>query len=122
MKKYLLAAASLAVMILCVTEALAWENKGVIMETDVEYSEVKVSKGGLDVRLVNTSSADVKISIRVMFRDKTGNSVGHSIIGLREIPAGGAVEISGNYLTGNWKQCRDAPRMTLEKMTYEILY
>jgi hypothetical protein len=104
------------------TAASAWEDRGAVIGTDVEYSEMKISKNGLDIRLRNTSAVDVKISLRALFRDKTGNSIGYSIIGLREIPAGTTVDILGNHLTGNWRQCRDAPRMIWEKMTYELLY
>jgi hypothetical protein len=122
MKKCSLFIAALAMTIIYCTAALAWEDKGIIIDTDVEYSEMKVSKSGLDVRLRNTSTVDIRISLRALFRDRTGNSIGYSIIGLREIPAGTTVDIAGNHVTGNWKQCRDAPRMIWEKMTYELLY
>jgi hypothetical protein len=114
--------AALAMAVIYGAAAFAWEDGGVIIDTDVEYSEMKVSKSGLDVRLRNTSTVDIKVSLRALFRDRTGNSIGYSIIGLREIPAGTTVDIAGNHVTGNWRQCRDAPRMIWEKMTYELLY
>jgi uncharacterized protein YcfL len=122
MKKFFSLAVALMLLIPCTGCAFAWENTGAINGTDIEYSEMSVSKGGVDVRLTNTSAADVKVSLKVSFFDKEGNSIGHSIVGLREIQAGASVGISGNYLTGNWRQCRDARRMTWEKMTYELIY
>jgi hypothetical protein len=81
-----------------------------------------VSKTGLDVRLKNVSAFDVKVSLRVAFIDREGNTIGYSIVGLREIPAGTYADISRNFLNGNWRQCRDARRMIWEKMTYEQIY
>jgi hypothetical protein len=81
-----------------------------------------VSKSGVSVRLANTSGYDVRVSLKLTFFDGYGNSIGHSVFGLREISAGEPVEISGNYLSGKWKECRDAAKISFVKMTYEPIY
>lgn len=102
--------------------ASAWENSGVVHGTGVEYSNLAVSKSGVNVTLTNTEEFPVKISLRLNFYDRNGNSIGYSLFGLREIEAGGKKEIVGNYLNGKWKTCRDAFRMEWQKMTYDVLY
>jgi hypothetical protein len=100
----------------------AWNAAGGVPETEIEYSDMQVSKEGVTVKLANRSQTDVKVSLRVAFLDASGNEIGHSLFGLREIAAGSAAEVSRNYITGKWKECRDAPRAEWRKMTYEYLY
>ncbi|MDR1472860.1 MAG: hypothetical protein LBS75_10105 [Synergistaceae bacterium] len=116
----------LVMVVLCLiascTVLAAWDAAGTIFGTDVEFSSLEVSKGGVKVRLLNKSGYDVKISLKLTFSDSEGNSIGYSLFGLREIPAESYVDISGNYLNGNWKKCRDARRMEWQRMTYEPIY
>jgi hypothetical protein len=100
----------------------AWEANGAIPGTDIEFSNLEVSKKGVAVRLANTSSDDVKVSLKLTFYDRNGNALGYSLFGLREIPAGAYSDISGNYLNGKWKPCRDSQRIEFAKMTYEPIY
>ena len=100
----------------------AWETDGVIAGTDIEYSALVVSRQGVSVKLTNTSNDDVKVSLKLMFLDRTGNSLGYSIFGLREIGGGDSATVTNNYLNGNWRKCRDSARMDFSKMTYEPIY
>ena len=100
----------------------SWQTEGVIIGTEIEYADLSVSRSGVSVRLTNTSSFDVKVSLRLTFRDRGGNTLGYSLFGLREISAGTSVKISNNYLNGNWRTCRDAQRMDFSSMTYEPIY
>jgi hypothetical protein len=123
MRKFFLA--SLAILIVTMTSTpalLAWEADGVIPGTEIDYSELVVSKDGVSVKLTNTSADDVKVSLRLAFFDDRGNETGYSIFGLREIPAGESAEISGNHLSGRWKSCKDAARINFSRMTYDIIY
>ena len=104
------------------TVASAWTADGVIPGTEIEYSELSVSKSGVSVKLTNTSAYDVKVSLKLTFLDREGNSLGYAIFGLREMEAGDSVTISNNYLNGNWKTCRDSARMDFSRMTYEPIY
>ncbi|MDR3332427.1 MAG: hypothetical protein LBT08_07350 [Synergistaceae bacterium] len=113
---------ALALLMICTGRASSWEDGGAIFGTDIEYSGMKVSKSGVDVRLTNVSASDVKVSLRLTFLTRDGNTVGYSLFGLREIPAGTYVDIRGNYLNGAWKQCKDSERMTWQRMTYELVY
>lgn len=112
----------LAVAILFAATAYAWDAQGKIYGTDIEYSNLAVTKNGVDVKFTNTYYSDVKISLRLNFYDRTGNLLGYSIFGLQEIPAETYVDINGNYLNGNWRKCRDAAKLQWQRMTYEILY
>jgi len=100
----------------------AWEADGVIRGTDIEYSGLSVTRSGVSVKLTNTSPYDVKVSLKLTFLDRGGNSLGYSIFGLREIGAGGYVTLSNNYLNGNWRMCRNSPRIDFSRMTYEPIY
>ena len=102
--------------------APVWPAEGVISGTDIEYAGLSVSAGGVSVRLTNTAGHDVKVSLRLTFLDRNGNTLGYSIFGLREIYAGRYVSISNNHLNGSWRTCRDAPRMVFSSMTYEPIY
>jgi hypothetical protein len=101
---------------------LAWDESGTVPGTGVKFSGFAVSKKGISVRFVNTSGYDVKISLQRIFYDRNGNRVGHSIFGLREMPEGASVDYADNYLTGNWKECKNAQRIEWQKMTYEYIY
>jgi hypothetical protein len=118
------AALCMAVLLFMVTTlpAGAWETNGKIPGTEVEFSGLQVSKSGVTVRLKNSEPTDVKISLELSFYDKYNNSIGHSIFGVREISQGTYVDITGNYLSGVWKSCKNATRMEWKKMTYEYLY
>jgi hypothetical protein len=102
--------------------SFAFGATGLIQGTEIEFSDLQVSKGGVSVKLSNVSQTDVKVSLGVTFHDAAGNEVGHSLFGLREIQAGRTVDISANHLTGKWRDCREAPRAEWRKMTYEYLY
>ena len=102
--------------------AFAWEADGAIPGTWIEYSGLTVSRSGVSVRLTNTSPNDVNVSLRLTFFDRGGNSLGYSLFGLREIWAGESVTFSNNHLNGNWRACRDAPRINFSRMTYEYIY
>jgi hypothetical protein len=121
-QKIFFASVCAAALLIFATGAIAWEASGTIPGTEIEFSNLQVTKKGLTVRLINSANSDVKVSLEVSFIDRTGNGIGHSIFGLREIQAGTYVDISGNYLSGAWKACKDAPRMEWRKMTYEYLY
>ncbi|MDL2263949.1 hypothetical protein LJC31_04785 [Synergistaceae bacterium OttesenSCG-928-I11] len=112
----------LALIIFSVAAAHAWDAQGKIYGTDVEYSGLAITKQGVDVKFTNTYYSDVKISLRLNFYDRTGNLLGYSLFGLREIPAEAYVDIAGNYLNGNWRKCRDATRLEWQRLTYEVLY
>ena len=116
-------------LLLCLTSALlfaaaahAWDAQGKIYGTDIAYSNLTVTKNGVDVKFTNTFHSDVKISLRLNFYDRSGNLLGYSLFGLREIPAETYVDVGGNYLNGNWRKCRDATRIEWQRLTYEILY
>jgi hypothetical protein len=100
----------------------AWEKSGRIPGTEIEFSNLEISKDGVSVRLENTSGSDVKVSLTLYFRDKQGNSVGYSIFAVREIPDGGYVDAAGNYLSGSLRECRTAHKIEWKRMTYEYLY
>ncbi|MDR3321274.1 MAG: hypothetical protein LBS93_02410 [Synergistaceae bacterium] len=117
----LLALAS-AIELVAAARLMAWSAAGFVPETEIEYSDLQVTRDGVSVKLTNGSQIDVKVSLSVTFYDDSGNKVGHTIFGLRKISAGSVAEISRNYLTGNWRGCRDAPRAEWRKMTYEYLY
>ena len=104
------------------TVAFAWEANGVIPGTEIEYSGLAISRQGVSVKLTNTSTDDVKVSLRLTFFDRTGNSLGYSLFGLREIRAGDSVTVSNNYLNGNWRACRNASRIGFARMTYDYIY
>ena len=127
MKKCFCAARAVIMLIVFATVITAsrtdaWESEGVIPGTEIEYSGLSVTRSGVSVRLTNTSPYDVKVSLRLSFFNRDGNSLGYSIFGLREIWAGNSVTLSNNYLNGNWRHCRDAPRMDFSRMTYEHIY
>ena len=121
MKKFFAAIASLTILLLFAAGASAWEAQGAIHGTDIEYSMLELSKNGVRVRLTNTYETGVKLSLRLTFYDRTGNTIGYSLFGLREIPGDAYVDIGGNYLNGNWRTCRDAARIEWQRMTYEPL-
>jgi hypothetical protein len=105
----------------CTGLAFAWEESGVILGTEIEFSGMNVSREGVGVRLTNVSGSDIKVSLRVEFLSRDGNVLGYSLIGLRTILAGAYAEISGNHLSGNWRECKNAPRMKWRRMTYEFV-
>jgi uncharacterized protein YxeA len=110
-------------LILLTEEALfAWEADGIIPGTDITFSNLALSKNGVSVKLVNSSSDDVRVSLKLSFYNNNGNTIGYSLFGVREIAAGASAEISGNHLSGKWKQCKEAQRTEFLKMTYEPLY
>ena len=113
-------AALIFAMTITISQAAAptWPTDGAIPLTEIGYSELSVSRKGVSVKLTNTSAADVKVSLRLSFLDREGNSIGYSLFGLKEIDAGGSVTFSNNYLNGNWKACRDAHRINFSRMTY----
>jgi uncharacterized protein YxeA len=102
--------------------ASAWETNGRIPGTEIDYSNLQISKEGVEVRLFNFSNTDIKISLRLAFFDKSGNETGYSLFGLREIPKESYVDIAGNHLSGDWKACKGASRIEWRKMTYEFIY
>lgn len=110
---------SLSILLMFAAGANAWDEQGTIYGTDIEYSQLALSKNGVQVRLTNTYETDIKLSLRLTFYDRTGNTIGYSLFGLREIPRSSYVEIGNNYLNGNWRACRDAARIEWQKMTYE---
>jgi uncharacterized protein YxeA len=122
MKKIVCAVFGIILVLSAGGVALGWDAEGAIYGTDIEYSGLAVSKNGVAVKLTNTSNTDVKVSLNLIFYDRNGHSLGYSIFGLREIQAGSYADISGNYLNGKWKACRDAVRMEFVKMTYEPIY
>ncbi|MDR1916874.1 MAG: hypothetical protein LBQ58_09905 [Synergistaceae bacterium] len=122
MKKIFLIVLAVSLILCSCSTLAAWDAEGAVPQTDIEFSSLEVSKGGVRVRLTNKSDYNVKVSLRLAFTDSEGNGIGYSIFGLREIPAGSYVDISNNYLNGNWKKCRDAHRMIWQKMTYEPIY
>lgn len=123
MKKYsILTAVAVAIILVQATISPAWEAKGQIHGTEISYADLQLTKAGANVRLTNQSHTPVKVSLRLAFYGRNGNSIGYTLFGLREIPADSYVDISGNYLNGNWKACTDAYRMEWQKMTYQIVY
>jgi hypothetical protein len=104
------------------SSAGAWEKSGRIPGTEIEFSNLEVSKEGVSLRLENTSVSDVRVSLTLYFRDREGNSVGYSIFAVREIPGGGYADVAGNYLSGSLHECRIAHKIEWKRMTYEYLY
>lgn len=94
-------------------------TSGPIPETEIVFSHLAISRNGVDVRLTNEALSGVRVSLRLSFYDEEWNRIGYAIFGLREISAGDSVDVTGNYLSGNWKKCRNAYRLKWEKMTYE---
>lgn len=121
MKKALLGICAAISLLSFASWAGAWEAQGTIFGTDIEYSLLSLSKDGVRVRLTNAYDTDVKVSLRLTFYDSTGNTLGYSLFGLREIPGNAYADVSNNYLNGNWRTCRDAPRIEWQKMTYEAV-
>ena len=129
MKKILYAACAVTTIIIFAMAIPAshaatpsWETEGVIPGTEIEYSGLSITRSGVSVKLTNTSAYDVKVSLRLTFFSRDGNSIGYSLFGLREIWAENSVNITNNFLNGNWRACRDSPRMNFTSMTYEYLY
>jgi hypothetical protein len=122
MRKVLIAALLISAAVMMAAPAWSWDAGGKIYGTELEYSGLAVTKNGVEVRLTNSSDTDVKVSLKIVFYDNGGNSIGYTIFAVREIPGGSFVDISRNYLNGKWKPCRDAPRMEWQRMTYELLY
>ena len=122
MRRFFLASLATLIILTSASALFAWEADGGVPGTEIEYSGLGVSKDGVSVKLTNASTGDVKVSLKLRFFDAGGNEIGYSIFGLREIPAGDSVEISGNHLSGRWKPCRDAARMNFSRMTYETIY
>jgi hypothetical protein len=122
MKKIFLAITMAAVFFASAKAVFAWDAEGLVPGTDIRYSGLAVSKGGVAVKLTNTSGDDVKVSLKLTFFDANGNSIGYTIFGLREIYANSSADISGNHLSGKWKPCRDSARIDFSKMTYEPIY
>jgi hypothetical protein len=122
MKKTVCIAAAVLSVFLASAAVYAWNADGVIPGTDISYAELSVSRGGVAVKLTNTSSYDVKISFKLTFVNEDGNTDGYALFGLRTIAAGKEVAVSRNYLTGNWRTCGKSARIILEKMTYEPIY
>jgi hypothetical protein len=122
MKKITCAALAMLLILMSCGTILGWDAEGVIYGTDIEYSGLSVTKSGVAVKLTNISDTDVKLSLKLTFSDRNGNSLGYAIFGLREIKARSYANISKNYLNGKWKECRDAARMEFVKMTYEPIY
>jgi hypothetical protein len=122
MKKIACAALGLLLVLTANGAVFGWNAEGVINGTDIEYSGLLVSKSGVAVKLINISNTDVKISLKLTFYNINGSSLGYSIFGLREIGADSYADISKNYLSGKWKECRDAARIEFDKMTYEPIY
>jgi hypothetical protein len=121
-KKGWIASVVTALFLCLATYAGAWEQQGKIYGTEMGYEGLAVQRGGVQVRLHNASHDDVEVSLKLLFYDKNGNSVGYTIFGLREIPAGKYVDVTNNYLNGDWRKCRDAFRIEWQTMTYEYLY
>lgn len=121
-KKLFRAAAALAATVLLISAAHAYEAVGVVPGTSIEYSGLSVTKGGVNIVLTNTDESAVKVSMRLNFYDKNGNTVGYTIFGLREIDGKGSSAVTGNYLNGKWKPCKDAYRIGWQRMTFELLY
>jgi hypothetical protein len=122
MKKFFYLILLISLILLTDDALLAWEADGLIPGTDITFSNLTVSKNGVAVKLLNSSSDDVRVSLKLSFYDRNGNIIGYSLFGVRDIAAGAMAEISGNHLSGKWKQCRDAERTEFLKMTYEPLY
>lgn len=121
-RKIILMILVVIVALFCSSSSNALETNGKIYDTDVEYSDLVISKEGVSLKLTNTFSTPVKLSFSINFYDKNGNKIGHSIFGLRELAAESSSEYRGNYITGSWKACRDSFRAVFEKMTYEPIY
>ncbi len=94
-------------------------TSGPIPDTEMVFSDLVISKSGIDVKLTNNALFDVSVSLRLSFYDEEWNRIGYALFGLREIPAGNDVDVTGNHLNGNWKKCRNAYRLKWEKMTYK---
>jgi len=102
--------------------AYAWEKNGIIPGTELAFEELGITKKGVSVRLVNTSHTPIRVSMRLNFYDERANSLGYTILGLREIPPGSYVNIAENHLNGSWRKCREAYRAEWRPMTYELVY
>jgi hypothetical protein len=122
MKKFLFLTTAVSFIFASCTVLAAWDANGTVPGADVEFSSLDISRNGVSVRLTNKSGYDVRISLKLIFQDGGGNSIGYSIFGLREIPEGSYADISGNYLNGNWRKCRAAERLVWQRMTYEPVY
>lgn len=115
--------AAIMMIIAAACTAHAWEPQGKIYGTNaVEYSELSVAKDGVGARITNGDDLPIKISLKLLFFDKDGNTLGYAIFGLREIPAGAYSDYSNIYLSGKWKECKRAFRVEWQPMTYELVY
>jgi hypothetical protein len=122
MKKTICIAAAVLFILLTDAAARAWNADGVILGTDISYSELTVSRDGVAVKLINNSGYDVNVSLKLTFFNTDGNTDGYALFGLRTIEAGAETAVSRNYLTGSWKSCNKSARIIFEKMTYEPIY
>lgn len=119
LRKTILAAACL---LLFASLAHAWEKDGLIPATELEFAELKISRKGVSVKLINTSHTPIKASLKLTFSDNRGNTIGYAIFGLREIGGGNYVNIAETHLNGDWKKCQEAYRAEWQPMTYQLVY
>lgn len=122
LKALMPAALALCILLASAPLAIAWEANGILPGTDVEYTNLTVTKRGVSVRLQNMDDYPVKLSLRLSFFDRSGNTLGYSLFGLREIRSGKYIEFTNNHLSGSWKPCRDAARMEWKCLTHEVIY
>ena len=96
---------------------------GVIQGTDVEYSNLELTKSGVSVTLTNRSPGVVRISSQMLFLDKNATKIAGSIFALRDLEPGASINIDSNYLDGSWKKAKkETFRLEWKPMTYEHIY
>lgn len=100
------------------TIAFALPNSGVVPDTSVAYSNLEVNKNGVDIQLINSSDATIRISVKLLFLNAENDRISETFFALREIEPGAYSHVKNNFLNGNWKKTAKAPRIRWELFTY----
>jgi hypothetical protein len=111
-------AVSLFFLLILSTIAFALPNSGIVYGTDVAYSNLDVNKNGVDIDLINSSDATVRISVKLHFLNAENERIAETFFALREMEPGASSHFKSNFLKGNWKKAVKAPRIRWELFTY----
>ena len=105
-------------LLLLSTVAFALPNSGVVSGTGVAYSNLEVNKNGVDIQLINSSDATIRISVKLLFLNAEDERISETFFAVREIEPGAYSRVKNNFLNGNWKKTAKAPRIRWELFTY----
>ena len=108
-------------LLLLSTATFALPNSGTVYGTDVAYSNLNVNKSGVDIDLINSSDATVRISVKLLFLNTENERIAETFFALREMEPGASSHFKSNFLNGNWKKASIALRIRWELFTYTEL-